>query len=164
MPMSRKIAEELLPRLRLRSTGRGRKGRSLLIDELCGQWGYSRKHAIKLLGAKTGWGGDPAVRKGRPPKYDSEVEEVLWRIWKVSEQPCGKRLQALLPQWLPHYEGEYGRLVESRGHTNCLWKSVEAPAFSGTWLPSRCAMRNLGQRGRRHHVDRGRRTTPMHPV
>jgi hypothetical protein len=30
------------------------------------------------------------VRKGRPPKYDSKVEEVLWRIWKVAEQPCGR--------------------------------------------------------------------------
>ncbi len=84
--MRRKIAEELLPRLRLRSTGRGRKVRSLLIDELCEQWSYSRKHAIKLLGAKAGRGGDPAVRRGRPPKYDIEVEEVLWRIWKVFEQ------------------------------------------------------------------------------
>jgi hypothetical protein len=50
MPMSRKIAEELLPRLRQRYMGRGREGRSRLIDELCEQWGYSRKHAIKLLG------------------------------------------------------------------------------------------------------------------
>jgi hypothetical protein len=50
------------------------------------------------------------VRKGRPPKDDSEVKEVLWRIWKVSEQPCGKSLKALLPQWIPPYEGEYGRL------------------------------------------------------
>ena len=46
MPMSRKIAEELLPRVRQRYVGRGREGRSLLIDELCEQWGYSRKHAI----------------------------------------------------------------------------------------------------------------------
>jgi hypothetical protein len=74
--MSRKIAEELLPRLRQRYTGLSRQGRSRLIDELCEQWGYSRKHAIKLLGAKTGWGGDPRVRKGRPPKYDSKVEGV----------------------------------------------------------------------------------------
>ncbi len=78
--MSRKIAEELLPRLRQRYMGRGREGRSLLIGELCEQWGYSRKHAIKLLDAKTGWGGDPGMRKGRPSKYDSKVEEVLWRI------------------------------------------------------------------------------------
>jgi hypothetical protein len=42
MPMSRKIAEELLPRLRQRYLRRGREGRSRLMDELCEQWGYSR--------------------------------------------------------------------------------------------------------------------------
>ena len=110
MPMSRKIAEELLPRMRQRYMGRGREGRSLLSDKLREQWGYRRKHALKRLGAKNGWGGDPAARKERPPKYAGEVEDVLWRIWRVSEQPCGKRLKALLPQCLPHYEDEYGRL------------------------------------------------------
>jgi hypothetical protein len=50
------------------------------------------------------------VRKGRPPRYGPGVVEVLWRIWKVAEQPCGKRLKALLPGWLPHYEAEHGGL------------------------------------------------------
>ena len=36
--------------------GRVREGRSRLIDEVCEQWKYSRKHAIKLLAAKAGWG------------------------------------------------------------------------------------------------------------
>lgn len=109
--MSRKVAEEMLPRLRQRYVGRGREGRTRLVDEVCEQWGYSRKHAIKLLGAKAGWGGDPGVRKGRPAKYGREVVEVLWRIWKVAEQPCGKRLKALLPEWLPHYQREHGGLA-----------------------------------------------------
>ena len=87
--MSRKVSEEMLPRLRQRYAGRGREGRSPLIVEVCEQWGCSRKHAIKLLGAKAGWGGDPAVRKGRPPTYGPGVVEVLWRIWPVAEQPCG---------------------------------------------------------------------------
>ncbi len=69
--MSQKIAEELLPRLRLRSTGRGRKGRSLLIDELCEQWGYSLKHAIKLLGAKTVGAATPPCAKGVSPNTTS---------------------------------------------------------------------------------------------
>jgi hypothetical protein len=30
-----------------------------MIDELCEQFGYSRKHAFKLLHARAGWGGDP---------------------------------------------------------------------------------------------------------
>ena len=85
--MNRKTAEELLPRLRLSYMGRGCEGRLLLIDELGEQWSYSRKHAIKLLDAKTGWGGDPAASKGRPSRYGGEVEEVLRRIWKGSEQP-----------------------------------------------------------------------------
>lgn len=108
--MSRKVAEEMLARLRRRYLGRGREGRSRLIDEMCEQWGYSRKHAIKLLGARSGWGGDPGIRKGRPPRYGPEVVRVLWRIWKVAEQPCGKRLKALLPGWLPHYRAEHGAL------------------------------------------------------
>ena len=65
--------------------GAGPQRRSLLIERLCQQWGESRKHAIRLLIAKTGWGVDPGLFKGRPPKYDTKVEEVLWRIWMVAE-------------------------------------------------------------------------------
>jgi hypothetical protein len=108
--MSQKVREEMLPRMRQRYAVRGREGRSRMIEEVCEQWGYSRKHAIKLLGAKAGWGGDPAVRKGRPPQYGEDVREVFWRLWKAAEQPCGKRLAALRELWLPHYQREYGRL------------------------------------------------------
>lgn len=108
--MSQKVRQDMLPKLRQRYAGRGREGRSRMIDEICEQFGYSRKHAIKLLGAKVGWGGDPATSKGRPALYGPEVVEVLWHIWKAAEQPCGKRLVQLLPLWLPHYEAEHGKL------------------------------------------------------
>ena len=78
--------------------------------ELCEQFGYSRKHAIKLLNAQSGWGGEPGGRRGRPPKYEAATVEVLQRIWRAAEQPCGKRLKALLKTWLPHYEDEHGKL------------------------------------------------------
>jgi hypothetical protein len=68
MSMSQKVREEMLPRLRQRYVNRELQGRSRMIDELCEQFGYSRKHAIKLLGASTGWGGDPGVRKGAPTR------------------------------------------------------------------------------------------------
>jgi hypothetical protein len=110
MSMNQKIKEEMLPRLRQRYAGRGREGRSRMIDELSEQFGYSRKHAIKLLNAKAGWGGDPALRKGRPPVYGEAVIQVLWDIWRAAEQPCGKRLVALLKLWLPYYEREQGAL------------------------------------------------------
>lgn len=108
--MSRRVREELLPRMRQRYVARNREGRTRMIEEVCEQWGYSRKHAIKLLGAKAGWGGDPALRKGRPADYGAEVVEVLWRIWKVGEQPCGKRLAEMRRLWLPHYEAREGKL------------------------------------------------------
>lgn len=108
--MSQKIREELLPRMRQRYAGRGKQGRGVLLDEVCEQFGYSRKHAIKLLGAKAGWGGDPAIRKGRPPVYGAEEEKVLHRIWKAAEQPCGKRMAQLRELWLPSYEKHYGKL------------------------------------------------------
>jgi hypothetical protein len=114
MSMSRTLREELLPRFRQRYLSRNKEGKGRLIDELCEQFGYSRKHAIKLLGAKSGWGGNPEVRKGRPVVYDEEDRAVLLKIWKAAEQPCGKRLVALLPQWLPYYEAENGKLPKQR--------------------------------------------------
>ncbi len=111
--MSQKVREAMLPRLRQRYVNRGRQGRTRMIDELCEQFGYSRKHAIKLLNARTGWGGDPTVGKGRPPEYGPEVAEVLWRIWKVAEQPCGKRLVAMLELWLWHTAAAVWRVTLS---------------------------------------------------
>jgi hypothetical protein len=78
--MSQTIRKEMLPRLRQRYIQRGAQGKSVLITEVCEDWNYSRKHAIKLLNAKSGWGGDPRKNKGRPSRYGKEVEEVLWRI------------------------------------------------------------------------------------
>lgn len=108
--MSQRVREEMLPRLRQRYVNRGREGKSRLIDELCEQFDYSRKHAIKLLNAKAGWGGKLGSLKGRPPSYGAEVVEVLKRLWQAAEQPCGKRLAALRQGWLPYYEEEHGKL------------------------------------------------------
>lgn len=110
--MSQKVREEMLPRLRQRYVERGREGRSRMIDELCEQFGYSRKHAIKLLNARAGWGGNPSIVKGRPARYGPGEVQVLLRIWQAAEQPCGKRLVELLPLWLPHYVREHGRLKQ----------------------------------------------------
>lgn len=111
--MSQPVRNEMLPRLRQRYLSRSKAGRSKMLDEFCEQFGYERKHAIKLLGGKAGWGGDPNIRKGRPPVYGPEITEILWEIWQLSEQPCGKRLVALLPLWLPSYEQRVGRLKPS---------------------------------------------------
>src|ERR1035437_5673906 len=44
--------EEQLQRLRERYARRNKQGKSRMLDELCEQYGYDRKHAVKLLGDK----------------------------------------------------------------------------------------------------------------
>jgi len=114
--MRQPVRNKVLPRLRQRYIKRNREGRSHRLDEFCEPFGYDRKHAIKLPGGKAGWGEDPEGPKGRPRIYGKKVEDVLWEIWTISEEPCGKRLDALLPLWLPHYAKAYRPLSREVRH------------------------------------------------
>ena len=104
--------DQHLQRLRNRYAGRGKQGRSRLLDELCEQYGYSRKHAVKLLSGSLApaSGNKPS---GAPPRYNS-ILEVVQRIWHAAEQPCGKRLVQALPLWLPHYAEHFESLSPSQ--------------------------------------------------
>jgi len=109
--MQRKVdRNEQLEVLRLRYQGRGKEGRTRLLDEFCEHFGYERKYAIKLLSLTA----DAAQAKESPPgpepKYDA-VTEVVTHVWRAAEQLCGKRLVWALPLWLPHYERHYGKLL-----------------------------------------------------
>jgi hypothetical protein len=93
--------------MRTRYEGRPKTGKSALIDEVCAVLEISRKHAIKLLNRDPN---DHRPKPGRPRIYRDTEQVVLRKIWAASEYPCGKRLKAVLPLWLPHYEMEEGRL------------------------------------------------------
>jgi hypothetical protein len=98
---------EQLERLRRRYQGRGSQGKAQLLDYLCEEFGYHRKHAIRLLNAVSGPKQSPP---GPQPKYEPLLE-IVEQIWTAGEQPCGKRLVEMLPLWLPHYQRRYGRLL-----------------------------------------------------
>ena len=89
---------------------RAGKAAGRLLDEVCAVCGVSRKHAIKLMGGQMGWGHRDRGGAGPAAKYGPEEPRVLKAIWFAAEQPCGKRLAAALPLWLPHYEAAVGRL------------------------------------------------------
>ena len=108
MNMKQDIKRDLLPKLRNRYAKRGREGKSQMLDELCEDYGYERKYAIKLLGDTVPAPGGQ-VRSGPAPQY-SLIEPVVRTIWLAAEQPCGKRLVAALPRWLPHYQRHHGTL------------------------------------------------------
>lgn len=109
--MSQMSRQEVLERARERYGRRGREGRSRVLDEICALCGYERKYAIKVLGGRRAIaGGSGRRRGGSAPVYGEAERVVLKRIWLAAEQPCGKRLVAALPVWLPYYEKRHGRL------------------------------------------------------
>lgn len=142
LEMSAKSKEEVLQVMRKRYGGRGRSGRSRLVDELCELCGYERKYAIKLLGGRRRRAGQVRARSGSKPKYGAAECAVLKEIWLGDEQPCGKRLHAAVPLWLPDYERTRGA-VETEVRQRLLAMS---PATMDRLLaPCRVS---LGQRGR----------------
>lgn len=139
LKMSGKSKAEVM---RERYTHRGREGRSRLLDELCELCGYERKYAIKLLGGKRRIAGKTKGKSGSKPKFGEAEREVLKVIWLADEQPCGKRLKAAVPLWLPDYEREKGPLaVEVRGRV----LQMSAATMDRLLVPCRVG---LGSRGR----------------
>ena len=110
LKMSEKSREEVLRVMRERYARRGREARKKLLDEFCELCGYERKYAIKLLGGKRRAEGRIRRKSGSKPTYEAAEREVLKVIWLACEQPCGKRLKAAVPLWLPDYEHEHGPL------------------------------------------------------
>jgi hypothetical protein len=108
--MQRKVEREgQLELLRGRYQGRGKEGKSRLLDEFCEHYDYERKYAIRLLNGPVQPERSRNPPPGPEPKYEA-VSEVITQVWKAAEQLCGKRLVRALPLWLPHYERHYGKL------------------------------------------------------
>jgi len=79
----------------------GREHKGKILDEFCLVCGYHRKAALRLLNA--GLEPRPRRRTGRKPIYDrAKLLGPIRTIWLSSEQPCGKRLKAIIALWLPH--------------------------------------------------------------
>ena len=98
---------------RQRYAGRGKEGRSRLLNEVCELCGYERKYAIKVLSGRSDCGRKRAKRGGSQTIYGVAEREVIKAIWLAAEQPCGKSLKAALRVWLPHYEKRHGQLESS---------------------------------------------------
>jgi len=112
--MSQLSQNELLPKLRYRyKNAKSKLRKSQILDELCQDWGYDRKYAIKLLNQRK----LKAKKKaGRKPIYDEKVTTVLKMIWLKANQPCSKRMLSVIPLWLPSYEKHYQTLDEEVRH------------------------------------------------
>jgi hypothetical protein len=140
MKMKSISREEQLERLRRRYHGRGPQGKAQLLDDVCEEYGYHRKHAIRLLN------GQPEPRHSPPgpePRYEP-ILEMVEQIWSAGEQPCGKRLVEMLPLWLPHYQRRYGRLLSSQRK---LAQQVSAATLDRLLAPRRAHLPLRGLSG-----------------
>lgn len=123
--MSQTTRNEVLKKLRRRYLNAGREHKRKLLDQAQELLGYHRKAAIRSLRAPTIERG-PRIITGRPRSYEPEILlPYLQPIWKATDYACGRRLVAMLPEWVPAYEqherklpGEVrDKLLEASGRT-----------------------------------------------
>lgn len=103
--MSQKSLKEYIPRVKeryQRMTGKEARGR--VLDEFCEISGFERKYAIKVLCGNRRTGKGPG-RGGAPTLYGAEVVSKLKDVWQSMEQPCGKRMEGMMPLWVVHWKG-----------------------------------------------------------
>ena len=109
--MSQLTRKEVLHKMRAHYSRAGREYKMRLITQVVELLGYHRKSAIRALQPKAPRPtAAPAIR-GRPKEYDPDkLFAPLKTIWLAALQPCGKRLVAALPEWVPAYEEHHRRL------------------------------------------------------
>ena len=103
--MSNGSKREYLQEIRPRYLNAPKRVKRIILDEFCRVCSYNRKYAIRLLGSPSeSRRALERQRPGRRPTYqDPALRDALVFLWKAGNLPCGKRLKAMIPLWLPYY-------------------------------------------------------------
>jgi hypothetical protein len=103
----RAYLKEILKRYKKSS----RQQKKIILDEFCAVCHYNRKYAIRILHQRAT---KNKHKRGRKPRYEStRLLEPLKNIWLASDQACSKRLKAIIRNWMPSYEEQYGLLDDA---------------------------------------------------
>jgi hypothetical protein len=109
--MSQSTRMQVLEKLRRRYKTAGAEYKTKLIDQAVQLLGYHRKAAIRALHQAVSSTRGPVVLGGRPVKYEPNLLLPWLRpIWQASDYACGRRLVAMLPEWIPAYEQHEKRM------------------------------------------------------
>jgi len=108
--MNKSTRRQVLEKLRRRYGNAGAEHKRRLLDEAVQLLGYHRKAAIRALRQQVVVRG-PLIVTGRPVKYEAGLLVPWLRpIWQATDYACGRRLVAMLPEWIPAYEQYEGRM------------------------------------------------------
>jgi hypothetical protein len=108
--MSQTTRKEILAKLRRRYLRAGLEHKRKLLDQAQELLGYHRKSAIRALGTLPRER-VPGILSGRPTTYEPSVLLPWLRpIWQATDYACGRRLVAMLPEWIPAYEQHERRM------------------------------------------------------
>jgi len=108
--MSQPTRTEVLQKLRRRYEHAGAEHKRKLLDQAQELLGYHRKAAIRAMRAPRVVCG-PRILTGRPVKYEPNLLGPWLRpIWRATDFACGRRLVAMLPEWIPAYEQHERRI------------------------------------------------------
>jgi hypothetical protein len=120
--MNQTTRTEVLQKLRRRYQSAGAEHKGKLLDQAQELLGYHRKSAIRSLGAMAVERG-PRIITGRPISYEPKLLLPWLRlIWAATDYACGRRLVAMLPEWIPAYE-EYERKLPAEVREKLLQAS-----------------------------------------
>jgi len=113
--MKKSTRIEILTKLRRRYQSAGAEHKRKLLNQAQELLGYHRKAAIRALRAPE-ITRPPGIITGRPVFYEPELlRRWLRPIWAATDYACGRRLVAMLPEWIPAFEQHESRLpVEVR--------------------------------------------------
>lgn len=140
--MSQQTKSEVLTQLRRHYLRAGRDYKRSLINQAQELLGYHRKAAIRALRHEPKPPAAPALILGRPREYHpATLLPILKPIWFAAFQPCGSRLVALLPEWIPAYEADQRRL--DADVRECLL-AVSARTLDRLLAPLRVSLRRRG--------------------
>lgn len=120
-----------------------KREKTAIINEVCALYDFHRKAAIRHLNKPT----IPPKKSKRGPKptYDPDIFiPILKQFWFAADQPCSKRLKALIPEWLPFYEQEYG-LIDEIVKKKLL--SLSSASIDRLLKPTRTQLTHKGRSG-----------------
>jgi hypothetical protein len=104
--------QELVAALRLRYQDASKSEKSRILNEFVSLTGSHRKHAIRVLRMNPSMDDQTASVPGRKI-YDEAVREALVVVWEAADRICGKRLKAILPQFVESMQRHGHLLLDS---------------------------------------------------